>query len=114
MREFLRRVLVRFIAKDVFHTLTADDVLLTGKQWKWKGRDLTVDEIAILREQALSFSTSTLWKVLKSELQWQAIKTLIEKGEDGSDIRVAQIVGYITQVMDQKLQHIAEGESQRG
>src|SRR3990167_1580134 len=107
LREFLQKHLIRFIVKDVFHTLTKDDFLLIKKdKWEWKGKELDANMIGTLKEQARAFQDSTLWKVLKSELQWVSTKTLLEKGTSASDLRTAQLTGYLCQVIDKKLQQM--------
>lgn len=107
MRDYLQRYLIRFIARDVFHTLTKDDFLcIKGDKWEWKGKEISPNEIGILKNQAKTFSESTLWKVLKSEIQWVAAKTLLEKGTTASDLRIAQVTGYLTRVIDDKLREM--------
>jgi len=104
MREFFQRHLIRFIIRDVFHTLTKDDFLVIKKDtWEWKGKELDVNMISTLKSQAKAFQESTLWKVLKSEMQWAATKTLLEKGTTANDLRIAQLTGYLTRVIDDKL-----------
>jgi hypothetical protein len=64
--------------------------------------------ISTLQSQAKAFQDSTLWKVLKSEMQWIASKTLLEKGTTASDLRIAQLTGYLTRVIDDKLKEMSE------
>ena len=109
MREFFQRIFIRFIVRDVFHALTKDDFLLIKKdKWEWKGKELGVDMIGTLKTQAADFHKSTLWKVLKSEIQWVTTKTLLEKGTSSTDLRNAQIAGYLTQVIDDKLKEMSQ------
>ena len=104
MKKFLQRNLIRFIVKDIFNTIDKDDILrIKGEKWTWKGKELDDNTIGNLKIQSKNFSESLLWKVLKSELQWQGIKTLMEKGKDDSDLRAAQLLGYLTRVVDEKL-----------
>ena len=113
MREFFQRLFIRFLVKDVFHTFQKEDILIIRKDgvWEWKGRELGPEMVELLKTEAQAFRQSTLWKVLKSELLWQLIKTLMERGRTETDIRVAQIGGYLTQVIDEKLKSI---EPERG
>lgn len=104
MQNFLQRYLIRFIAGNVFHTLTKEDFLaIKGDKWEWKGKEMNDDTKGVLKAQAKTFSESTLWKVLKSEMQWRATKTLLEEGTTASDLRIAQVTGYLTRVIDDKL-----------
>lgn len=109
MREFLQRHLIRFIARNVFHALTKEDFLLIkGDKWEWKGKEMSGETIGVLKAQAKTFSESTLWKVLKAELQWVAAKTLLEKGTTETDLRIAQVTGYLTTVIDNKIKEMSE------
>lgn len=91
--------------KTAFDTFSADD-LLRGNTWK--GQDLPAETMAALQEQARNLANSTLWKILRSELQWFAIKSLVEQGKDENDIRIARIFGNIVQTIDTKLQNLSK------
>lgn len=109
MREYLQKLFIRFIVKDIFHTLTKEDFLsIKGDAWEWKGKELGVEMKGTLKAQAKTFAESTLWKVLRSEIQWVAAKTLLEKGTSETDLRIAQMTGYLTQVIDNKLKEMSE------
>jgi len=104
MREYFQRRFIHFLVKDVFNTLTVDDFLrIKGDKWEWKGKEMGPDMVGTLKGQAREFQKSTLWKVLKSEIQWITTKTLLEKGTSATDLRIAQITGYLTRVIDDKL-----------
>ena len=107
IREFLQRHLIRFIVKDVFHTFSKDDILkISDKGWEYRGKLLTDETIGKLKEQAKVFSESKLWEILKAEVEWNAIRTLLEKGSSDTDIRIAQISGFQLQEMDRKMKSI--------
>ena len=108
-REYLQRYLIRFIARDVFHTLTKEDFLsIKGDKWEGKGKEISGEMVGTLRAQAKAFSESTLWKVLKSEIQWVAIKSLLEKGTTSNDLRYAQLMGHLTMIVDAKLSEMSK------
>ena len=90
--------------KSAFETFSSDDVLRDGK---WRGQTMPPEFLLGIKEEAINFQHSQLWKVLKAELQWFAIKSLIEEGKDGEDIRIARIFGNVVQVIDKKLSNIA-------
>lgn len=110
MRKYLQKVLIRFIIKDVFHSITVDDILAkkNGKM-TWKGEELSDEVVGKLKVQASNLSTSLLWKILKAEIQWIAAKTLLEKGKTDTDVRMAQMQGYITNIINNKLSEISNG-----
>ena len=84
----------------VFDTFTKDDILREGK---WKGQELDEATLGELKNQAEALSKSLLWKILKAELQWYAVSSLLKGGEQGEDIRVARAFGNIVNVIDEKL-----------
>jgi hypothetical protein len=110
MREYAQKWFIKFIVKDIFHTITVDDIFKVDKNgnWTFKGKEMDLETVAKLKVQAANFKDSFLWKILKSELQWSAAKTLLEKGTTETDIRVAQIQGYLTQVIDRKLDDLTK------
>jgi transcription initiation factor IIE alpha subunit len=115
MKNYLQSKFIKFLVKDIFNTITEDDILTVKKgKMTWRGKELGDEEIATLKIQAKNLSESILWKVLKSELKWLAIKTLMENGKDGSDIRIAQILGYLTNEIDKKLKAIGSLNDKEG
>lgn len=91
--------------KGAFETFSVDDVLRGNR---WKGQEVPLEFLSALKEEAATLKQSQLWKVLKAELQWFAIKSLMEAGTDGEDIRIARIFGNIIQVIDEKLNQLAK------
>lgn len=116
MQKYFQRWFSKFLIKEVFHTISAEDILTVSPDGKWfhKGKELDVETIAVLKAQAEGLAESRLWKILKAEIQWLAVKTLMESGKSESDIRVAQILGYLTRVIDEKLHSMSESERRRG
>ena len=110
MREYLQRWFIKFLVKDVFHTITPDDIFKVNSkgEWTFKGKVMN-DEVKFkLQAQAATFKDSTLWQVLKTELQWLAAKSVMEKATSEVDVRVGQIQGYLTQVIDRKLEDLSK------
>ena len=91
--------------KSAFGTFSSDD-LFRGN--RWKGQEMPLESISALKEEAGNLKHSRLWKLLKAELEWFALKSLIENGKDGEDIRVARIFGNIVQVIDKKLDDLSK------
>lgn len=106
----LQKHLMQFLVREVFSTITVDDILRikAPNVWEWKGKEVPTETIMQLKEQAKAFSNSLLWKVLKSELQWHAAKNLLEDGKTASDVRAAQLLGYLTTVLDTKLKKMSD------
>ena len=91
----------------IFDTFSKDDVLREENGVvKWKGNELPAETLATLKQEAQAFSKSLLWKILKAELQWYAMKSLITEGKEVEDIRVARAFGNIVNVVDEKLKSL--------
>ena len=86
----------------MFDTFSSDD-LLRGN--KWKGQELPPEVLSTLKEQADQLKDSLLWKVLKAELQWFALTSLMEKGETAEDLRHAKLFGTLVQELDKKIRN---------
>jgi len=86
--------------KRAFDTFSRDDVL---RDWTWKGNPLSEEQVLALKTEAETFSKSFLWKVLQAELQWFAIKTLIEKGKSVEDLDRTRMFGNIVQEISRKI-----------
>jgi len=92
------------VQKSVFETFSIEDVLRGNR---WKGQTMPDEFLVALKEEAAVLKSSQLWKVLKAELQWFAIKSLMENGKDADDIRIARVFGNVVQVIDAKLEDLA-------
>lgn len=104
-QEILQKHLVEFLVKDVFNTISEDEILKTGEKglWEHKGKVLTKEQVAMLKEQAATFSDSALWKILKAELCWHAQDKGFLKSQTVADQLSGKILVYLTQVIDKKL-----------
>jgi len=91
--------------QSAFENFSSDDLL---KGNRWKGQVMPDEFLAAIKEEAATFKSSQLWKVLKAEAQWFAIKSLLEKGESGDDIRFARAIGNVVQVFDEKLEQLSK------
>lgn len=89
---------------DLFSTFSEKDILKDGS---FRGKAMPAETIAALREQAKNLKKSLLWKILKAELEWFAIKSIAESGKDADDLRYMRLFGNLIQVVDKKLDNIA-------
>lgn len=101
--EYIWSKVMQYLARDTFHVFGSEDIL---KNWEWRGNRLDDETIAKLKEEAAVFQNSLLWKILKSEVQWRALKDLLEKGEGKRDLGFTRQVGYVIRVLDEKLDHL--------
>lgn len=87
-----------------FDTFSKDDILREENgTLLWKGNPLTAEVVEDIKSQAHEFRASLLWKILKADLQWFAIKTLMEQGKTADDLRFAQLMGRLVSEIDKRL-----------
>ena len=91
-------------------TFDSDDLL---KGNTWKGAQLSEETLGAIRDEARNLKNSQLWKILKSEVEWFAVKSLIEKGETTEDIRIARSFGNVVQIIDGKLEELIGNDKPR-
>lgn len=74
-QHILQKNLIDHIVHNVFNSITDEDVLIikSNKDWFLKGKRLDEERIQSLRDSAISFSESSIWKLLYGELQYHAL-----------------------------------------
>lgn len=107
-QEILQRSLVQFIVKDVFKTITDEDILrLVNGQPTYKGQPLTPGQVSILKKEAIMFSKTKLYDVLQNEIRWHARQAL-DKAQTENDLISARLLSYFVDVLVSKLKKIAD------
>lgn len=73
-QHVLQKHLADFLQKDVFNSITAEDVLTidqTGKWW-YRGKQLPQERVEQLRDSADKLLESPIWTFIYNELQAQS------------------------------------------
>src|SRR3990167_3709288 len=92
--EILQKRLSRFLVKDVFHTISEEDILQKkGGEWWHKGVPLTKGQVELLKKEAVSFSKMSISKILIAEFR-DFGKKAHNKAVTESDIIVSNLLGY--------------------
>jgi len=109
-QEILQKNLAQFLVKDVFNTITEDDILkIVGPNvWEHKGKRLTAGQIQSLKSQAKNFQESGLWQVLRAELLHLALETGYKKSKTEADQIAGKLLHYLTDVIDSKLVNMSK------
>lgn len=103
-QKVLQENLVQFLVKDVFKTISPDDLLrIEAKSWTHKGIKMHPDQVNSLKAQAQEFKDSLLWRILKAELAHVALENGFEKSQTAADQIAAKMLVYLTVVVDKKL-----------
>ncbi len=107
-QEVLQKHLAQFLIKDVFNTITEEDVLKikAPNVWEWKARALKPEMIATLQSEAEHFAGGMLWQILKAELLWHAQQSGWIKSKTEADQVASKMLKYLTEVIDSKLKRM--------
>lgn len=104
-QEILQKNLVQFLVKDVFNTISEEDILkvLAPNVWEHRGKKLTEGQVKALRAEATAFSESGLWKILKAELLWHAHEKGFRKSKTEGDQIAGKLLEYFTDIVESRL-----------
>lgn len=103
----LQKKLSRFLADEVFCTITEEDVLkqIDGK-WTHKGIALTEGQVKVLKKEAEQFSNSNLYRILADELKWHA-RSKLEAAQTEQDMIASKLLSYFVDLLKTKIKKIA-------
>jgi len=112
MRKYLQKLFINWLVKDLFNTVTVDDLLRVVKvQGRrvvlFHGKQLDQDYIDKLQADAERFEKSTFWKLLSDESRYIANKTIYEKSRTVEDIVAGKLLLYLVQIWQKKIKQIA-------
>ena len=79
-----------------------------GDVWKHKGQVIPEAQVKVLQGQAETLLNSNLWKILKSELLWQAQEKGLVRASSTTDLIVGKSLIYMTDIVDTKLKAMAQ------
>ena len=113
MKLHLQKTLVKFLTKNLFHAVTEDDILkivknqVTGEINVFcKGEEVDAESLVQLREEAQKFKSSVLWKVLRNDAEFQALKGAWEAGMRPEDLYFQKAVLFALKVFKEKLDEL--------
>jgi len=101
MKNWLQKRLINILAKNLFNTVTEDDILKVRQGGVYlRGRKLDKDTLAALQEDAEKYSESTLWKIISNEVKQVSNLRMYEKGTTSDDILAGKIALYVLEVIE--------------
>jgi len=114
--HILQKHLARFLIEDVFNTITESDIIKIERSdsptkpdvWHYKDGALTQAQVNLLKKQAQSFRESELWKILSTELMWQATQKGLVKSQTAEDIVASKVLIYLIDVINSKLKSMSQ------
>ena len=104
----LRHIVTNWLTQKLLKAVTADEVLvLSGKDWLVGKRKLTNSEILDLKEEANSFTSSELYRLLKKEIRYQATLQRFDKAVVADDMLYGKAMLYNFELIDKYISNIA-------
>ena len=91
----------------LFNGITEDDVMrLKNGKIVMRSREITKEEIEMIRRDAEVFKDSVIWNILKRELQLAANERMFDKSESIDDIIFGKAMLYNLDIIDKKLKNL--------
>ena len=98
----MKKLLVRFLTKYLFHWVSEDDIFkqITPGVFTHKRKELTQDQLSQLSEDARIIKEKYLWKVLQNEIKYASWLHWLTTGEDLSARMLLRAEEIIRKTLD--------------
>ncbi len=107
--KWLRHWVVNYLTKNLLKAVTVDEVLLiSGKDWLVNKRKLSAEEILTIKEEALSLQESTLFKLLKKQLKYEAAQQRYDKAKTIDDMIFGKSMAYCISQIEVFIENIGK------
>ena len=109
-----RRRLLTLAVKKCFNTIGPEDILQMAPSGKWmvEGREITTGDRDRLIAEANQFEGSFLWKILQTDIRYQANKVTFLKAETEDDLTAGKLWQYTFDVMRTRIKGMAKGTTE--
>ncbi len=88
-------MLVQYLVRKLLKAITVDEVLqIVDDGFVYKKRQLSSGEINELRHEVSTFQKSFLWKLISSDIRWDASMRMIEKSVTPEDLVFGKAMIY--------------------
>lgn len=96
--------------KKLFNTVDADDILHVNEygQWMFEGRPMLDAEVKALIEEAKTFQAMKLYRVLITDMKYQANKRMYVKSETILDLVAGKLLVWLIDVIKDRLKKMSE------
>jgi hypothetical protein len=109
-KKFKVRI-INYLIKHLLHALNEEDVLVvSGKDFLYKKRKLTTDEVLSLKDEATSFENSILWKLIRNDIKWSAQERMGNKAVTTDDIVFGKAMLYSINLINTFIKNIKSVE----
>lgn len=93
-----------------FNTIGSEDILrvVDSGAWLWEGKPLRQEQVQLLKAEAAQYEQTFLWKVIQSELKYQANKRMFITSEGDMDLVAGKLLVYYIDIVKTKIADIAK------
>lgn len=105
-----RRAVLTLAVRRLYSTVGAEDILrrdTASGQWMYAGKPIAKEETAMLIEQAKAMLDSKLWKVLQTDLKYQANKRMYIDSQDVADLVAGKLILLYIDIIHTRLKTLA-------
>lgn len=105
-----RRAVLTLAVRRLYSTIGAEDILrrdAASGQWMYAGKPIAKEETAVLIEQAKAMLDSKLWKVLQTDLKYQANKRMYIDSQDMVDLVAGKLILLYIDIIHTRLKTLA-------
>lgn len=93
--RWLRHIVINYLTRHLLKAVTEEDILIiSGKDWLHKNRRLSREEVLQLKEEAVSFESSLLYKLMYADLRFMASKQMTDNAQVVDDIVFGKAMLY--------------------
>jgi hypothetical protein len=105
----LRHIVTNWLTRNLLKAVTADEVLiLSGREWLIGNRKLGAGEIVDLKEEAKSFKSSELYKLIKKEIKYHATLQRFDHAKVADDMLFGKSMLFNLDLIDRFIKNIAD------
>ena len=112
MKDWLRRYCISWLVRDLYHAVSADDLLQLhtdenlDTRIRYKGTDLSEEEKRELVRQAHDLEQSLLWKTLKDQVKYEAQTMMFIKSTDFGGMMFGKAALWTIEQMEQAINNL--------
>jgi len=107
IKDKIRERILTINVAHLYNSIGKDDILeQIGASW-WVGdKEISLAEMKNLKAEAEIFQQSKLWKVLKTDIKYQANQAMYEKAESVNDLVAGKLWLYTLDCFDSRLKEL--------
>lgn len=105
-----RRRILTLAVRRLYNAVGSEDILkqdMASGQWTYMGKPISKEETGVLIEQARNLLDSRLWKVLQTDLKYQANKRMFTDSVDLVDMVAGKLLIYYIDIIHTRLKKLA-------